>query len=344
MSRPWVALEGLTIAYGDTVVVPSLNLVVYKGEMLVLLGPSGCGKTTTMRAIAGLVTPRSGTVRISGVDVTRLPANRRNVGLVFQSYALFPHLNAYENVAFGLRLKRLPGQETRRRALDGLATVGLESFADRKPMELSGGQQQRLALARSLVMNPDILMLDEPFSNLDARLRIDMRSELQRFQRMTGLTVVFVTHDQSEALALADRIVLMKDGRIEQIGTPEQIYHKPESAFVADFVGFENIFKYADGKLFGDQGNLPLRGGPAGHSLLAWRPEDVSLGIGVYKGRVTGTAFAGQRREYLLDSRIGRIKVSDAASNPACKLGDEVPFSLEIADAVSLPTHDGRRT
>ncbi|MEC8595920.1 MAG: ABC transporter ATP-binding protein, partial [Verrucomicrobiota bacterium] len=212
MSESFVSLKNLTLAYGDTVAVPKLNLDIPKGELLTLLGPSGCGKTTTMRAIAGLLTPRSGKIVIDGTDITKIPANKRGVGLVFQSYALFPHLSAFENVAFGLRLRKISNGEIKRRVGQSLDTVELGEFANRKPSELSGGQQQRLSLARSFVLEPKVMLLDEPLSNLDARLRLDMRSELQRLQRNSGITMVFVTHDQGEALALADRVVLMKDG------------------------------------------------------------------------------------------------------------------------------------
>ncbi|MGB0141257.1 MAG: ABC transporter ATP-binding protein, partial [bacterium] len=249
MSESFVSLNNLTLAYGDTVAVPKLNLDIQKGELLTLLGPSGCGKTTTMRAIAGLLTPRSGTIVIDGTDVTKVPANKRGVGLVFQSYALFPHLSAFENVAFGLRLRKISNGEIKRRVGQSLDTVELGEFANRKPSELSGGQQQRLSLARSLVLEPKVMLLDEPLSNLDARLRLDMRSELQRLQRNSGITMVFVTHDQGEALALADRVVLMKDGLIEQMGTPAELYNTPTTVFAADFMGFENIFEVHDGEL-----------------------------------------------------------------------------------------------
>jgi putative spermidine/putrescine transport system ATP-binding protein len=222
MSDPtYLVLEKLTLRYGDTVAVDRLDLAIGKGELVALLGPSGCGKTTTMRAIAGLLAPSNGTIRLDGTDITRVAANRRQDGLVFQSYALFPHLSVFDNVAFGLKLKGMNGAALRERAEAGLKSVGLLAFAGRKPPELSGGQQQRVALARSMVMEPKVLLLDEPLSNLDARLRLDMRTELQRVQAETGVTMIFVTHDQAEALALASRIVVMRNGEIEQIGTPE---------------------------------------------------------------------------------------------------------------------------
>ena len=312
----FTTLDSLTLAYGATVAVDRLTLGIGKGELLALLGPSGCGKTTTMRAIAGLITPRSGRIRVDGRDITRLPPSQRGVGLVFQSYALFPHLNVYENVAFGLRLRRAP--DLQRRVAAGLATVGLQDLAGRTPAELSGGQQQRLALARSLVMEPKLLLLDEPLSNLDARLRLEMRVELQRVQRETGVTMVFVTHDQSEAMALADRIVVMRDGRMEQMGSPEEIYSRPATGFVADFVGFETI--------------LPAPEGGA----LAWRPGAVILGAGPHRGRIRGASFAGERREYVLDSPLGTIKADTPVSDRRWEPGEEVAFDLPRSAAVRL--------
>ncbi len=312
----FVSLKNLTLSYGNTVAVPDLDLDIAEGELICLLGPSGCGKTTTMRAIAGLLMPTSGSIHIDGRDVTRVPPSRRNVGLVFQSYALFPHLTIYENVAFGLRLRREKDLDAKVRA--GLATVGLQDFAHRHPANLSGGQQQRVALARSLVMQPKVLLLDEPLSNLDARLRLEMRMELQRVQKETGVTMVFVTHDQAEALALADRIAVMRGGKIEQLGTPEEIYNNPVSGFVADFVGFETILPQQDG------------------SALAWRPGAVRLGQGPHTGRVLGVSFAGEQRAYVLDSAFGPVKADVPATAPRHEVNDTVAFDLPREAAVLL--------
>lgn len=335
MSDPIVSLTELVLSYGSTVAVPELNLDIHEGELIALLGPSGCGKTTTMRAIAGLLTPTSGSIRIDGRDVTRVPANKRGIGLVFQSYALFPHLSAFENVAFGLRLQKLPEAEVQARTEAGMATVGLTGFEKRKPAEMSGGQQQRLALARSLVMEPKVLLLDEPLSNLDARLRLEMRNELQRVQRDTGVTMVFVTHDQSEALALADRIVLMRDGRIEQLGTAEELYAAPRTAFAADFMGFENIFEVAERHLVKGPARLPLHfDSPA--SLLAWRPGGVAVGSGPYTGTVRSSSFAGERREYVLDCPLGEIKADAGIETAEVPIGQSIAFDLPRETARSL--------
>ncbi len=327
MSDAFVSLTDLTLSYGQTVAVPNLNLDIVEGELIALLGPSGCGKTTTMRAIAGLMPPAQGRIVIDGADVTRVPANKRGIGLVFQSYALFPHLSAFENVAFGLRLQKLPQAQIRAKTEAGMATVGLTGFEARKPGEMSGGQQQRLALARSLVMQPKVLLLDEPLSNLDARLRLEMRNELQRVQKETGITMVFVTHDQSEALALADRIVLMKDGKIEQLGTPAELYARPDTAFAADFMGFENIFRVEGDALVSDSGRLPL-GYQASAQILAWRPGGVGVGAGPHRGRVIASSFAGGHREYVLDSALGQIKADAPIDVPEVPIGQDVAFDL----------------
>jgi len=332
----YLALQKLTLAYGDSVAVADLDLDIKKSELIALLGPSGCGKTTTMRAIAGLLPVKSGHVRLDGADITRVPANKRAVGLVFQSYALFPHLSVYENVAFGLKLKGMRGAELDARVQSGIKSVGLSSFANRKPAELSGGQQQRVALARSMVMEPKVLLLDEPLSNLDARLRLEMRTELQRVQKETGVTMIFVTHDQAEALALADRIVVMKSGKIEQIGSPEDIYSRPVSSFVADFVGFENIFPLEQGKLKTSGGLIDLSSQALSAAGLAWRPRMVTLGSGPFRGTVRGTSFAGDSREYLLDTPLGPIKAEVEASQPAHALGADLSFDLPAEKAAPL--------
>ncbi len=335
MSEAFVRLSNLTLAYGQTVAVPDLSLEIAEGELVALLGPSGCGKTTTMRAVAGLLTPVSGSMVIDGRDVTRVPANRRGIGLVFQSYALFPHLSAFENVAFGLRLQRLSAKVILARTQAGIDKVGLNGLERRRPSELSGGQQQRLALARSLVMEPKVLLLDEPLSNLDARLRLEMRTELQRVQKQTGVTMVFVTHDQSEALALADRIVLMNGGSIEQIGAPADLYARPQSVFAADFMGFENIFRLDRGELVSEHGRLPVDFG-SDAAILAWRPGGVSVGKGPHAGRVDASSFAGKSREYVIDSALGPIKAEAPVEAPEAPAGSVVRFDLPAETAWPL--------
>jgi ABC-type Fe3+/spermidine/putrescine transport system ATPase subunit len=254
-----VELRGVSQDFGAGPVVADLDLAVGAGEMLSLLGPSGCGKSTTLRMIAGYLRPTEGRVFIGGRDATTVAPRRRNIGMVFQSYALFPHLSVAENVAFGLRMRKIGKPERTRRVGEALELVGLGELGDRRPGQLSGGQQQRVALARAVVIEPDVLLLDEPLSNLDARLRVQLRGELARVQRETGLTAVLVTHDQEEALAVSDRIVVLHEGRIAQQGTPAELFEHPRSRFVAQFLGYENVLE------------LPGRG------PVAIRPEHVRV-------------------------------------------------------------------
>src|SRR5450830_113136 len=255
----YLELHKLNLGYAkNTTSVKDLDLKVEQGELISLLGPSGCGKTTTMRAIAGLMPLQSGSIVLNGRDIGKLPPNKRNIGMVFQSYALFPHLNVYDNVAFGLRLRKVAGAELKTRVEAVIAAVGLAGFETRLPAQMSGGQQQRVALARAIVVEPALLLLDEPLSNLDAKLRVQMRAELRRIQRELGITMLYVTHDQEEALALSDRVVVMHAGKIEQMDVPENLFRQPRTRFVANFMGFENIFDYRDGALQG-QADQQLR-------------------------------------------------------------------------------------
>ncbi|CAN5349288.1 ABC transporter ATP-binding protein [soil metagenome] len=236
-----VELAQVVKDYGTgSLALNSLDLRVEPGEFVALLGPSGCGKTTALRAVAGLETVTSGQILVDGHDVTYQPTNKRDLGMVFQSYSLFPHLDAIQNVEFGLRMRKVPADERRRRALEALELVGLGAFADRHAHQMSGGQQQRVALARALVTRPRVLLLDEPLSALDAKVRVQLRDEIRRIQTELGITTLFVTHDQEEALAVADRVAVMRDGVIEQIGTPEDLYTQPSTTFVAEFVGLSN--------------------------------------------------------------------------------------------------------
>src|SRR2546426_1391061 len=241
-------LTGLTKTYGDFHAVAGVDLDIRQGELVVLLGPSGCGKTTTLRMIAGFIAPTAGEIRLGGNDITRQPPWRRNTGLVFQSYALFPHLSVADNVAFGLRMRKLPQPKIATKLTEVLRLVRLEGLANRLPRELSGGQQQRVALARALVIEPDILLLDEPLSNLDAKLRHEVRVEIRELQKELGLTTVMVTHDQEEALTMADRLVVMSNGQVRQIGSQQDLYERPAEKFVADFVGRST---FIDGRMDG---------------------------------------------------------------------------------------------
>jgi spermidine/putrescine ABC transporter ATP-binding subunit len=261
-----VELRGVAMSYGATPVLHNLDLEVYKGEFLSLLGPSGCGKTTTLNIIGGFLEPLRGTVTLGGRVVNNVPPYRRNTGMVFQSYALFPHMNVFDNVAFGLKVRRVGAADIARRVRDALALVQLEGLDQRAIRELSGGQQQRVAIARALAIDPLVLLMDEPLSNLDAQLRRQMRVELRRLQRQVGITTIFVTHDQEEALTLSDRLVVMNRGRIEQAGTPIELYRKPRTPFVAQFLGHPNF-------LFG--------------TVAERRGSDVTVQVGAYQVRAT---------------------------------------------------------
>jgi spermidine/putrescine ABC transporter ATP-binding subunit len=237
-----VRLQHITKRFGDTIAVDDVSFEVQPGEFLTMLGPSGCGKTTLLRIIAGFISPSSGDVYIKDDLVTHTPANRRRTGMVFQSYALFPHMTIFDNLAYGLKLRKLGRQDISAKVQEALALIRLEGYEGRYPRELSGGQQQRIALARAIIINPDVLLLDEPLSNLDYKLRMAMRTEVKRIQKQTGITAVFVTHDQAEALTMSDRVVVMSKGTVMQIGRPIDVYEKPGNKFVADFIGEANFF------------------------------------------------------------------------------------------------------
>jgi putative spermidine/putrescine transport system ATP-binding protein len=274
-------LISLTKRYGDFFAVKDVNLAVADGEFLVLLGPSGCGKTTTLRMVAGFIDPTSGGVRLGGTDITTLPPWKRNAGLVFQNYALFPHLTVAQNVAFGLEMRKVPAAEIGSRVTDVLRLVRLEHLGERLPRQLSGGQQQRVALARALVFRPDVLLLDEPLSNLDAKLRQEVRVEIRELQRQLGLTTVMVTHDQEEALTMADRLVVMTEGRVAQVGSQRDLYERPADQFVAGFVGRSTFMAgeaIASGRMR-TEGGLDVRcaNGVVGPATLALRPERVAI-------------------------------------------------------------------
>lgn len=236
-----VQIKGLTKTYGAFTAVSDMTLDVQEGEFLIFLGPSGCGKTTTLRMLSGFIEPDAGSIRLGNREISQEPPHRRNIGLVFQNYALFPHLTIFENVAFGLRRRKVPEPELKSRVTHALELVDLSHLMDRLPKQLSGGQQQRVAIARAIAIRPDILLFDEPLSNLDARLRLQVRDELRNLQKSLGITTIMVTHDQEEAMSVGDRLVLMRAGLIEQIGSAEQLYQKPTSRFVADFIGRANF-------------------------------------------------------------------------------------------------------
>jgi putative spermidine/putrescine transport system ATP-binding protein len=332
-----LTLQALTLSYGKSVAVHALDLAVPPGQLISLLGPSGCGKTTTMRAVAGLLPPTSGRIVLAGQDITHTPAHQRDIGLVFQSYALFPHLSAYENVAFGLRLRKVAAAELHARVKAAIASVGLAGFEARLPANLSGGQQQRVAVARAIVIKPRLLLLDEPLSNLDARLRVEMRAELRRIQRELGITMLYVTHDQDEALSLSDRIVIMREGRIEQDATPAEVYHRPATPFVATFMGWHTLFAWRDGALHGNGAHWPLAlPRPAQH--VAWRPEHIAVTApqgDTLTGKVLARSYLGEHFEYLVQTALGPIKASGATATP-WQEGDTVSVQLDPTRAALI--------
>jgi spermidine/putrescine ABC transporter ATP-binding subunit len=282
-----LAISGLTKTFGDSVAVNEVTLRIAAGELVALLGPSGCGKTTTLRMIAGLVSPTSGEVLIGGSRVTHVPVHRRNIGMLFQSYALFPHLTVSQNVAFGLQMRRLGKAEVRSKVDAALSMVQLGKYADRLPAAMSGGQQQRVALARALVIEPTLLLLDEPLGALDKNLRESMQFELRQIQQRLGITAVLVTHDQEEALTMADTVVVMRGGRLEQVGTPKEVYDRPNSRFVASFIGASNFIHgsvvSADSTgakvrlACGADAHVPGKAPEQGDLLLSIRPEAINL-------------------------------------------------------------------
>ena len=309
-----IRFESVTKRYPDgTVAVDELGLEAQSGKITVFVGPSGCGKTTTLRMIAGLIAPDAGAIRVDGTDVTRLAAHRRNMGYVFQSYALFPHLTVAQNVRFGLDERRTPRDDSVRRLADALASVRLTGFERRRPRELSGGQQQRVALARALVIRPALLLLDESLSNLDAKLRDAMRHEIRAIQRSLGITTLFVTHDQVEALTMCDRIAVMRLGRVVQLGSPEDIYERPATRFVAEFVGTVNVLpatRDEAGRVRVWGVTLPVRSNRPGEIDVLVRPGRIRLAapsepmgpdMAALPGRIGRRTFAGDRLELMVE-------------------------------------------
>ena len=312
MSKELIRLRDLCMAFDDELVLDHINLYINDSEFLTLLGPSGCGKTTTLRIIGGFTTPTSGDVTVDGVRINDVPPHKRQINTVFQKYALFPHLDVFENIAFGLRIAKVPAEEIEERVTEMLGVVSLKGFEHRKITQLSGGQQQRVAIARALVNRPKVLLLDEPLGALDLRLRKDMQIELKRIQQQMGITFIYVTHDQEEALTMSDTVVVMDKGRIQQIGTPEDIYNEPKNAFVADFIGESNILNgtmVRDNvvKMYGKE--FPcVDGGFAPNEPVdvVIRPEDIDI-VPVEQGQLVGTVtnvtFKGMQYDIIVDFR-----------------------------------------
>ena len=345
MSKELIRLQNLCMAYDGETILNNINLYINDKEFLTLLGPSGCGKTTTLRIIGGFTTPVSGDVLFDGVRINDVPPHKRQINTVFQKYALFPHLDVYENVAFGLRMRRVPSpdnkrgaklsnEEIDRRVMEMLESVSLKGFEHRRVDALSGGQQQRVAIARALVNRPKVLLLDEPLGALDLKLRKDMQIELKRIQQQVGITFIYVTHDQEEALTMSDTIVIMDKGNIQQIGTPEDIYNEPKNAFVADFIGESNII---DGVMVKDKAvrmygrQFPcLDGGFAENEPVdvVIRPEDIDI-VPVEQGQLTGTVtnvtFKGMQYDIIVDFRGFKWLIQTTDNSPVgSKIGIKI--------------------
>ncbi len=332
MTGTAIEFRNVVKRYGDAVAVAGIDLAIAGGELVTFLGPSGCGKTTSLRLIAGLELPTEGQVFIAGRDVSRDPASARNVGMVFQSYALFPHMSVLDNVAYGPVIRGMPRAQAQARAREILDQVGLGGLHQRLPAELSGGQQQRVAVARAIVQQPDVILFDEPLSNVDAKLRRKVREEIRSLQRRFGLTAVYVTHDQEEALAVSDRIVVMDKGRIAQVGTPADLYERPASPFIADFIGDANLIRgtVAAGHFSAPGLSLPVTG-PDGPATLSIRPERITLSPGG-PDRVVSATYLGSRMEYVVAAGVGEMLVSRPIVEPRLSAGQAVSLHIGQSD------------
>jgi putative spermidine/putrescine transport system ATP-binding protein len=355
-----VEIRDVVKRFGTFTALHSTSLHIEEGSFVTLLGPSGCGKTTTLRIIAGLIEPSEGDILIRGRRVNDTPIHKRNLGLVFQNYALFPHKSVFDNVAFGLKYRRIPRDEVEIRVNEALELVQLPHLADRYPRQLSGGQQQRIALARAIVIRPDVLLLDEPLSALDANLREDMRVELKRIQHHLGITTIFVTHDQAEALAMSDRIVVMRDGRIEQIGAPEEVYNRPASQFVARFLGNSNILPGRVGGRDGETVRVSVEGigelvaaadkaadiAVGDDAQLVVRAEKVHLapagaeaqaGTSVLPGVIETVDYQGQAARYFVSVNGHQMQAINSIDERPFREGETVSVRIRARDCVLLP-------
>jgi inositol-phosphate transport system ATP-binding protein len=330
MSR--IELRKVAKRWGEVTAVEPLDLAIGDGEFVAILGPSGCGKSTMLFMLAGIYTPSDGEILFDGAVINDVEARDRNVGIVFQSYALYPHMTVRDNILFPLRFKSVPKEEALKRAGAAAALVRVEELMERRPAQMSGGQQQRVALARALVKEPQLLLLDEPLSNLDASLRTTMRHEIRTLQRKLGVTTILVTHDQIEATTMADRVICMSKGRIEQIGSADDLYHRPDSLFVAGFIGSPPInllgAEVAGGSLRCGEASLRVAGSADGKRVLGVRPESVTLGSGRFQGAIHDLEPHGRETIYHLNSPLGPVRALEAGSTARFKVGDNVPFGL----------------
>jgi iron(III) transport system ATP-binding protein len=332
-----VVFDNVTKRYGTFAAVSAVSFEIGEGKLVTLLGPSGCGKTTTLRMIAGLEMATEGRILIDGRDVTHLPATDRDVTMVFQSYALFPHMSVLDNVAYGLTVAKKPKAEAQEKAAEGLKTVGLEGFGSRLPSELSGGQQQRVAVARALVLEPKVLLFDEPLSNLDARLRRKMRQDIRALQQELGFSAVYVTHDQEEALSVSDEIILMDKAVIVQKGPPRDLYDRPKTEFVARFIGDSNVVtgEAAGGRLKLGGTDVASIDAPDGAVKVAIRPNEVLIGDAGMSAKVAKVTYLGDHMEYTFETPAGEMFVVDGNVEGARAVGAEVKVTVRRARVVA---------
>jgi inositol-phosphate transport system ATP-binding protein len=327
--------------FGEVEVIPDMNLVIEDGEFVALLGPSGCGKSTSLFMLAGVYSPSGGELLFDGHVVNEVEARDRNVGIVFQSYALYPHMSVRDNILFPLRFKKTPRDEAASRMKAAADLVRIAELLERRPSELSGGQQQRVALARALVKEPQLLLLDEPLSNLDATLRLSMRTEIKSLQRHLGVTTVLVTHDQIEATTMADRIICMRAGRIEQIGTPDDLYLRPSSLFVASFIGSPPInlivSEARDGTVSVNGSQFPIEGA-SGALTIGLRPEHLRFGESGFAGRIMQIEPMGREILYVVESSVGAIRVLEQGSSAAHSTGEEVKVGFAPENSLVFET------
>jgi iron(III) transport system ATP-binding protein len=352
-----LTLENISKRYGEVEALTEVLLTVQGGEFFTLLGPSGCGKTTLLRCVAGFLRPDAGRILCDGERLDTLPAHKRDIGMVFQNYAIFPHLTVFENVAYGLRARRVPPDEIRRRTVEALQLVQMEPLAHRRPDQLSGGQQQRVALARAMAIRPRLLLMDEPLSNLDAKLRVEMRTDIRRLQRELGITTIYVTHDQEEALAISERLAVIHAGRVEQVGFPWDVYQAPRNAFVAQFIGASNVLTGTVVEIDGGWARVDIGGwllrarrgdSVAGRTLVVFRPEAVELlpeggdspGATLGEGLVISREFLGAILRYRLRLADGSLIHLDEHKPDAARLrkeGERARFAVRPTDVMLFP-------
>ncbi len=357
-----ITVKGLTKRFGPLEVVSNVSFSIEEGEMFTLLGPSGCGKTTLLRLIAGFYAPDAGEVQFDGRKVNDLPPHERGIGMVFQNYALWPHMTVYENAAYGLKLRKVAPDEIRERIRAVLENVKLSGMEDRYPGQLSGGQQQRVALARALVLNPTMLLLDEPLSNLDAKIRIQVRAEIRKLQKALGITTVYVTHDQEEALTLSDRIAVLNKGKVLQVGPPKALYERPQNRFVADFIGINNLVEGTVEAADASQPWMRLKTGlgqisavrderfrPGDRCVVSIRPENASLddvpapGCNLVRGQIVFAAYLGNALRYDVDVGQGvlfKVDIRDPWHHEQRPMGTPVTVSFPPSSTVAMPAEE----